>query len=143
MRSQLAKKEQPPAGWRNTRQRSIMANEANLTPAQEAIVLKFESEYQRINSAILSLENERAQLLSTFDEEYAQYRDHYAAYYADEPLSIRRYYLLANEYREISDQWNELQKEIHASEEPDYRKLDEFDRAHAERMSYLERLLGA
>lgn len=57
-------------------------------------VERIEDELHRIDSAIAALKTERAAVLRS-DEEYAGYLDDYEAYYDDEPLSIRSYYMCA------------------------------------------------
>jgi hypothetical protein len=115
-----------------------------LKPEQEKVVVEFGAKLSRLDSAIADLENQRDQLLESFDEQYAGYRNHYSAYYDDEPLSIREYYEAANEFDELMERWNVLHRGLdHNDPDVDYSEIEEFDKKTAGRFAHLERVLGA
>lgn len=115
-----------------------------LTQEQEEIVSEFEKQLSSISDKIDLLEVQRETLLETFNEEYAGYLNHYAAYYNDEPLTMRKYFEAANEWDELMGQWDKLHEGIDCNDpDVDYSEIEAFEKMTASRFSHLERVLGA
>jgi len=116
----------------------------SLTPEQQKIVSEFEKKLSSIRDKIALLEVQREALLETFNEDYAGYLNHYAAYYDDEPLTMRQYFEAINEWDQLMEQWNELHKGIdHNDPDVDYSEIEAFERMTSDRFAHLERVLGA
>ncbi len=92
-----------------------------------------------VETKLAQIGEKRAELRQQYDEvlnsdeEYADYRERYFAYYQGEPMSIRKYY-------EISTEYHELNERIMAADNEEFERLcDKYDK----RLAELERLLIA
>jgi hypothetical protein len=101
--------------------------------AQIKVIEFVENELKRISAAIASLKKEKQEAYE-IDEDYSGYRQWYAQYYDDEPLSIRAYYSKMARLQELN---GILEAAAHGD---DYEKVY---REHAPEIAILERLLAA